>query len=100
MNEQSSGFHSSFIIPRSSFSVMSISLLEPAALSAPRWQQSMKEAVRDPRELCRLLGLSPEVEAAAVRAAGAFPVFAPRGYVARMRPGDPNDPLLRQVLPL
>jgi EF-P beta-lysylation protein EpmB len=27
-------------------------------------------------------------------------VFAPRGYVARMRQGDPHDPLLRQVLPL
>ena len=29
-----------------------------------------------------------------------FGLFVPRGYVARMRRGDPNDPLLRQVLPL
>ena len=29
-----------------------------------------------------------------------FPVFAPRGFIARMRTGDPGDPLLRQVLPL
>jgi EF-P beta-lysylation protein EpmB len=29
-----------------------------------------------------------------------FSLFAPRGFVARMRPGDANDPLLRQVLPL
>jgi L-lysine 2,3-aminomutase len=29
-----------------------------------------------------------------------FPVFVPRGFAAKMRPGDPTDPLLRQVLPL
>ena len=29
-----------------------------------------------------------------------FPLRVPRGYVARMRPRDPADPLLRQVLPL
>ena len=29
-----------------------------------------------------------------------FPLFAPLEYVRRMRPGDPHDPLLRQVLPL
>jgi EF-P beta-lysylation protein EpmB len=65
-----------------------------------RWQQILKDAVRDPRELCRLLRLPPEYEAGAVRAATLFPVFAPRGYIARMRPGHPRDPLLRQVLPL
>ncbi|HEV7226439.1 MAG TPA: EF-P beta-lysylation protein EpmB [Pirellulales bacterium] len=72
-----------------------------AGLPAGRpWQRALREAVRDPRELCRLLKLPPEHEAAAVRAAGAFGLFAPRGYVARMRVGDPHDPLLRQVLPL
>jgi len=77
-------------------------IVEPAVRPSPvpRWQTSLKDAVREPRELCRILGLGPEVEAAAVRAAKAFPLFAPRGYVARMRPGDPGDPLLRQVLPL
>ena len=29
-----------------------------------------------------------------------FPLRVPRGFVARMRHGDPDDPLLRQVLPL
>lgn len=64
------------------------------------WQHALKDAVRDPRELCRLLRLPAEFEAAAVRAARLFPLFAPRGFVARMQPGDPRDPLLRQVLPL
>jgi EF-P beta-lysylation protein EpmB len=39
-------------------------------------------------------------ERAAVAAAREFPVFAPLEYLARMRPGDPHDPLLRQILPL
>lgn len=63
------------------------------------WQQALKNAVRDPAELCRLLDLS-DCEPAAVRAAESFPLFAPRGFIARMRTGDPRDPLLRQVLPL
>src|SRR5690606_17341879 len=33
-------------------------------------------------------------------AAQDFPLRVPRGFVARMRPGDPADPLLRQVLSL
>lgn len=64
------------------------------------WQRELKDAVRDPRELCRLLDLPPAWEAAALRAAGGFGLFVPRGYIARMRRGDPADPLLRQVLPL
>jgi EF-P beta-lysylation protein EpmB len=60
----------------------------------------MKEAVRDVDELCRLLNLPKEFAATAKTAAGQFPLFVPRGFVARMRPGDPADPLLQQVLPL
>ena len=65
-----------------------------------RWQQALKDAVRDPVELCQILRLPESLEAAAVKAARSFPLFAPRGYIARMRCGDPTDPLLRQVLPL
>jgi L-lysine 2,3-aminomutase len=64
------------------------------------WQRLLKEAIRDPGELCRILRLPQKYHAAAFQAARDFPLFAPRGYVARMRPGDPNDPLLLQVLPL
>ena len=60
----------------------------------------MKDAVRDPAELCRLLELPEEFAASANAAARQFPLFVPRGFVARMRPGDPADPLLRQVLPV
>ena len=64
------------------------------------WQRAMKTAVRDGRQLCQLLGLGAAWESQAERAAASFPVFAPLGYIARMRYGDPRDPLLRQVLPL
>jgi EF-P beta-lysylation protein EpmB len=60
----------------------------------------MKTAIRDPVELCRVLSLPPEYEPAAVRAAELFPVFVPRRFAAKMKPGDPHDPLLCQVLPL
>jgi L-lysine 2,3-aminomutase len=64
------------------------------------WQQELKEAVRDPLELCRLLELPAELEPAAEAAARDFPLFAPRPYLARIKKGDPRDPLLRQILPL
>lgn len=60
----------------------------------------MRLAVRDPLELCRRLDLPQRYEVAALSAAKCFPVFAPLGYISRMKPGDPHDPLLRQVLPL
>jgi L-lysine 2,3-aminomutase len=63
----------------------------------PRWQRELARAITDPQELCRVLGLDP---AAAVPAAAAgFRLRVPRGFVARMRRGDPADPLLRQVWP-
>jgi EF-P beta-lysylation protein EpmB len=64
------------------------------------WQEALKDAVRDAAELCALVQLPSEYAQRAAAAARDFPVFAPRAYVARMRPGDPDDPLLRQVLPL
>jgi EF-P beta-lysylation protein EpmB len=65
-----------------------------------RWQTDMAEAVRDPRELLALLDLDPGLLEPARRAAAAFPLRVPRAFLARMRKGDPADPLLRQVLPL
>ena len=63
------------------------------------WQQAMKDAVRDPVELCRLVGLPSEHHEAARRSARDFAVFVPRRWIARMRYGDTRDPLLLQVLP-
>jgi EF-P beta-lysylation protein EpmB len=72
----------------------------PAQPSGPRWQRLWREAIRDPRELLDLLGLDPQALGVDAAAAAQFPLRVPRGFAARMRPGDPHDPLLRQVLPL
>ncbi len=66
----------------------------------PLWQMALADAITDPAELLRLLELDPALLPAARAAAALFPLRAPRGFVARMRKGDPADPLLRQVLPL
>ncbi len=72
--------------------------------SPSTWQRQLAEAVSDPVELLAQLGLTPQMldppqEAHQLHeAARQFPLRVPRSYVARMRPGDPRDPLLLQVL--
>src|SRR5512134_636320 len=69
----------------------------PEKLALPSWQTELRAAVRDPRELEQLLELPPG--ALGAPASTSFPLLVPRGFVARMRKGDANDPLLRQVWP-
>ncbi len=66
----------------------------------PRWQELWRDAVRDPRELLGMVGLQQLGGALSAAAAAQFPLRVPRGFVAKMRHGDPADPLLRQVLPI
>src|SRR5689334_18039882 len=65
-----------------------------------RWQHEMADAITTAEVLIDTLRLDRAVIAPAHAAATQFRLRVPRGYVARMRPGDPNDPLLRQVLPV
>ncbi len=78
--------------------------IPPAPTSLPaapvRWQRLWREAVRDPRDLLALLGLDAAAAGISDAAADGFALRVPRGFVARMRPGDLHDPLLRQVLPV
>src|SRR5262245_63891523 len=69
-------------------------------LGSPRWQIQMSEAITCPETLIQALGLSSALIAPARVAAAQFGLRVPLSYVARMRRGDPSDPLLRQVLPL
>ena len=62
------------------------------------WRIALQQALRSPAELLDALGLAPD--ALPVDASRPFPMRVPLGFVARMRHGDPADPLLRQVLPL
>lgn len=69
------------------------------SLQPKGWQQLWREAVTDPAELLAMLGLAHLAPTLALGGL-TFPLRVPRGYVAKMRPGDARDPLLRQVLPL
>jgi EF-P beta-lysylation protein EpmB len=59
----------------------------------------MADAIRDPAELCRLLGLDGSLGTAAESVGGSFPLLVPRTLLSRICPGNPQDPLLVQVLP-
>ncbi len=76
--------------------------LQPEATDAAAsdWRRAWREAVRDPAELLRLLELPDLADRVSASAQAQFPLRVPRAFVARMRKGDPADPLLRQVLPL
>jgi len=81
----------------------------------PPWRRSLAGAVSTLGELLDLLELDPADPALGLAAGGAegdgaggglvtaaqreFPLRVPRSFVARMRRGDPRDPLLLQVLP-
>lgn len=60
----------------------------------------MAQAITSAEELVKVLGLDPSVIGPAQAAAAKFGLRVPLGYVARMRRGDANDPLLKQVLPI
>lgn len=63
------------------------------------WQIALADAITDLSGLLAAVKLdAPDIGASAT-AVRQFPLRVPRGFVARMRPGDPNDPLLLQVLP-
>jgi EF-P beta-lysylation protein EpmB len=66
----------------------------------PAWQAEQAAAIRDPAELLQVLALDAALLPAAQAATALWPLRVPRGFVARMRRGDMDDPLLRQVLPL
>lgn len=75
------------------------------------WQRELAGAVRSVEELLRQVGLNPYnhplpliAESLGLKFAtgdtlARFPVLVPENFLSRMTPGDPADPLLRQVLP-
>ncbi len=58
------------------------------------WQCQLKNAIRNPQDLSRALGIEvTDIETE-------FPLLVPLPYLQRMRLGDPKDPLLLQILPV
>jgi EF-P beta-lysylation protein EpmB len=75
--------------------------IAPDPWPAGEWRRHLSGVVRDLGELLDLVGLDAEVFGIGATSPVAlrFPLRVPRGFVSRMRRGDPDDPLLRQVLP-
>lgn len=62
----------------------------------PNWQKELSDAVSDVASLYQLLELPlPEQ----VYTPNKFPLRVPHAFINKMKKGDPNDPLLRQILP-
>lgn len=67
---------------------------------APGWQAQLAGAVTAPQQLLAMLQLSPDLLPAALLADQAFSLRVPHAYIRRMAIGTPDDPLLKQVLPI
>jgi len=62
-----------------------------------RWQQLWRDAVSDPYELLGLLDLSEHATGLLPHTDTGFALRVPHGFIARMRRGDPADPLLLHI---
>ncbi len=74
-----------------------MNLLHPADVD---WQTELRHLITDPVELLRLLELPEQLLEGALNAERQFSLRVPRPYLSRIRKADPEDPLLKQVLPL
>ena len=62
------------------------------------WQQDLTEGFNNINDICEYLNINL-TENKLTNLTTNFPLRVPRGFVDRMKKGDINDPLLRQVLP-
>ena len=67
---------------------------------AKNWQQQLSEAFTTIEDLCGYLKLSPGDLPISPTARKHFALRVPLSFAASMEKGNPNDPLLRQVLPI
>jgi L-lysine 2,3-aminomutase len=67
---------------------------------ALNWQQQLSEAFVSIDDLCEYLELSPDELPISTEASKRFQMRVPLSFAASMEKGNPNDPLLRQVLPI
>ena len=63
------------------------------------WNQHLAQAISCPYQLAKRCQLSTEWADSVQSACQAFPLKVPEPYCQRIQPGNPDDPLLLQVLP-
>ncbi len=64
------------------------------------WEQQYAASFRNPGELLAWLGIDIRTISDAIDMASEFPMRVPLAFASRMQHGNPDDPLLGQVLPL
>jgi len=68
-------------------------------MDAANWQFQLQHAIRHPSALLEHVGLQAKDIGYDPRSISQFPVLVPFAFANRIRPKDPDDPLLRQVFP-
>ena len=75
-------------------------MLKPIPLhNQSSWQDCLSDLITDPLELLKLLDIQPGQLDLSMKVLREFPLRVPRSFVNRMQQGNPQDPLLLQVLP-
>ena len=64
------------------------------------WQSQLTSAITSPKQLLTMLKLDTSLLPATFEASQNFKLKAPLSYVKRIKQGDINDPLLKQILPI
>jgi L-lysine 2,3-aminomutase len=62
------------------------------------WKYLLKTAIKDPYSLINQLGLQPSAFDFELSHSNQFAMRVPQPFIDKMIPGDPNDPLLLQVI--
>jgi len=75
-------------------------LMPETAHFCQNWQQQLAQAFTNIDDLCRYLDLNPSDLPVSTSAAQQFALRVPLSFAASMEKNNPNDPLLRQVLPI
>ncbi len=86
------------MIHRTGPAVQTLTPINPAQ-SDKNWQQLLAEAVTDPQQLIQQLQLPASLLPQLQLANQQFQLRVPQPFIDLIEPGNPNDPLLLQVLP-
>lgn len=66
----------------------------------PTWQKELANAVKNPLQLLEILEIEQENDLISQLARKQFPMLVPLPFIKKMKKGNINDPLLKQVLPI
>jgi EF-P beta-lysylation protein EpmB len=86
------------MIPQSATQVEPLNLIKHTSLPED-WRTQLREAYRTPQQLLAALGFSTAQQTTMLADDHGFATLVPKAFAQKMRPQDPTDPLLLQVLP-